>query len=123
MHIIPPGGIGGSNPPPATKALLPFKMSRVSGKPYSVYVLWSQSSSLFYIFFFNDTATTEIYPLSLHDALPISRHRPWNLVFTEQHQDYACAKRRENQLKAQIGRAHVCTPATRSPQISSSPCT
>src|SRR5256885_9844742 len=24
-------------------------------------------------FFFNDTATTEIYPLSLHDALPISR--------------------------------------------------
>src|SRR5258705_10190701 len=28
---------------------------------------------LFYIFFFfNDTATTEIYTLSLHDALPIS---------------------------------------------------
>src|SRR3712207_8748338 len=29
-------------------------------------------------FFFNDTATTEIYTLSLHDALPISpdRHRP-----------------------------------------------
>src|SRR5689334_24006503 len=30
----------------------------------------------FYIFFFfNDTATTEIYTLSLHDALPISHHR------------------------------------------------
>src|SRR3712207_7469305 len=28
---------------------------------------------LFYVFFFfNDTATTEIYTLSLHDALPIS---------------------------------------------------
>src|SRR5688572_31126695 len=26
---------------------------------------------LFFIFFFNDTATTEIYTLSLHDALPI----------------------------------------------------
>src|SRR5258708_32903118 len=25
----------------------------------------------FFSFFFNDTATTEIYPLSLHDALPI----------------------------------------------------
>src|SRR3712207_8756135 len=25
------------------------------------------------VFFFNDTATTEIYPLSLHAALPISR--------------------------------------------------
>src|SRR5258705_8336053 len=27
-------------------------------------------------FFFNDTATTEIYTLSLHDALPISFSRP-----------------------------------------------
>src|SRR5260221_8350035 len=27
---------------------------------------------MFSIFFFNDTATTEIYTLSLHDALPIS---------------------------------------------------
>src|SRR5258705_6175147 len=26
----------------------------------------------FFFFFFNDTATTEIYTLSLHDALPIS---------------------------------------------------
>src|SRR5258708_29421482 len=33
----------------------------------------------FTLFFFNDTATTEIYTLSLHDALPISspsRSRP-----------------------------------------------
>src|SRR5438094_8835894 len=28
---------------------------------------------LFLYFFFNDTATTELYTLSLHDALPISR--------------------------------------------------
>src|SRR2546430_10438651 len=32
--------------------------------------------SLFSFFFFNDTATTEIYTLSLHDALPISRGSP-----------------------------------------------
>src|SRR5947207_12226964 len=33
-------------------------------------------SSLFpFFFFFNDTATTEIYTLSLHDALPICRPR------------------------------------------------
>src|SRR2546429_2359188 len=35
---------------------------------------------LSFFFFFNDTATTEIYTLSLHDALPISgrraAHRP-----------------------------------------------
>src|SRR2546425_8110885 len=30
------------------------------------------SPSPFLFFFFNDTATTEIYTLSLHDALPIS---------------------------------------------------
>src|SRR3712207_7125107 len=29
---------------------------------------------MLYIFFFNDTATTEIYTLSLHDALPISSY-------------------------------------------------
>src|SRR5260221_3401522 len=32
-------------------------------------------SSAFQFFFFNDTATTEIYTLSLHDALPISLPR------------------------------------------------
>src|SRR5690242_21419992 len=30
---------------------------------------------LSFLFFFNDTATTEIYTLSLHDALPILRRR------------------------------------------------
>src|SRR3712207_8735841 len=30
---------------------------------------------LMMLFFFNDTATTEIYTLSLHDALPICRAR------------------------------------------------
>src|SRR2546421_12833460 len=32
---------------------------------------FSSLSSFFVFFFFNDTATTEIYTLSLHDALPI----------------------------------------------------
>src|SRR5690348_17582660 len=31
------------------------------------------SSSCYFFFFFNATATPEIYTLSLHDALPISR--------------------------------------------------
>src|SRR5256885_8349138 len=31
-------------------------------------------------FFFNDTATTEIYTLSLHDALPISSFSLWYLI-------------------------------------------
>src|SRR5260370_9434448 len=36
---------------------------------------WSPPS-LVCFFFFNDTATTEIYTLSLHDALPICHPRP-----------------------------------------------
>src|SRR5258708_28886583 len=36
-------------------------------------VTWPSVPSRF--FFFNDTATTEIYTLSLHDALPISQDR------------------------------------------------
>ena len=41
---------------------------------------WSMLSVVFiFFFFFNDTATTEIYTLSLHDALPIScEYRPEN---------------------------------------------
>src|SRR2546430_10599979 len=36
--------------------------------------------SLTFFFFFNDTATTEIYTLSLHDALPIfAQRRPRGL--------------------------------------------
>src|SRR5690348_18461566 len=48
---------------------------------FSILLLCSQSCSVFFFlllffffsfFFFNDPATTEIYTLSLHDALPIS---------------------------------------------------
>src|SRR3712207_9289793 len=39
---------------------------------------WEMSANLHdtCFFFFNDTATTEIYTLSLHDALPICQGRP-----------------------------------------------
>src|SRR2546427_7844374 len=36
-------------------------------------MLFTAASSILSFFFFNDTATTEIYTLSLHDALPICR--------------------------------------------------
>src|SRR2546430_8609483 len=41
----------------------------------------------FFFFFFNDTATTEIYTLSLHDALPI-----WAQKFAASAQDLARSK-------------------------------
>src|SRR5258708_25386889 len=39
----------------------------------------------FTLFFFNDTATTEIYTLSLHDALPISAGADHRLRAGEEH--------------------------------------
>src|SRR2546422_11480404 len=46
-----------------------------------------------HFFFFNDTATTEIYTLSLHDALPISplpaRSGTAFLEVARRHGDYA----------------------------------
>src|SRR3989338_5471051 len=38
----------------------------------------SHSSISYAVFFFNETATTEIYPLSLHDALPICSKARWS---------------------------------------------
>src|SRR5947209_20346599 len=37
-----------------------------------LYVVGATIQARFFCFFFNKTATTEIYTLSLHDALPIS---------------------------------------------------
>src|SRR3712207_7752954 len=43
-------------------------------------------------FFFNDTATTEIYTLSLHDALPISvENRPLLGILHQRHEAFGLA--------------------------------
>src|SRR2546426_11246834 len=61
-----------------------------------------------FFFFFNDTATTEIYTLSLHDALPISRQdravrerggRPGEAGHAEQPARVLEAPRRQEHLK------------------------
>src|SRR2546425_9436122 len=38
-----------------------------------LFLLFTRAQLFLSFFFFNDTATTEIYTLSLHDALPISK--------------------------------------------------
>src|SRR5688572_32430235 len=47
------------------------------------YTLFLTLPTLF--FFFNDTATTEIYTLSLHDALPISLATPSFVITMARH--------------------------------------
>src|SRR3989338_6699327 len=44
---------------------------------------------LSYPLFFNDTATTEIYSLSLHDALPISLSYAYKITHDEVYRDLA----------------------------------
>src|SRR5256886_14038668 len=39
--------------------------------------------TIYFFFFFNDTATTEIYTLSLHDALPIFKRATPDLVMSD----------------------------------------
>src|SRR3712207_8392260 len=81
------------------------------------------TTSRFSFFLFNDTATTEIYTLSLHDALPIcsplggrrttayeARH------FTRvQHTrpEAGCGRERIRELRAHAGRASVDRKSTR----------
>src|SRR5258708_39532802 len=47
-----------------------YIVSPIKHRSFSLFMMCLLCTSL--IFFFNDTATTEIYTLSLHDALPIS---------------------------------------------------
>ena len=47
-------------------------------------------------FFFNDTATTEIYTLSLHDALPILGHQDEDLALSHQDEDLTLSHRDED---------------------------
>ena len=66
----------------------------------------------FAVFFFNDTATTEIYTLSLHDALPIfSKARALLQREMGSIKSRALLQREIGILKsegdAEIGRAHV----------------
>src|SRR3954449_8839995 len=69
-------------------------------------------------FFFNNTPTTEIYPLSLHDALPISRLNSSHTLIS-----YAVfCLRDESVTVVQTGRAQLGTPVTLSPRMQSSRC-
>src|SRR5258708_30521618 len=53
----------------------------------------------FHFFFFNDTATTEIYTLSLHDALPISVCRNGSFRFPHQRLVWQLLARRERRAR------------------------
>src|SRR3712207_8986177 len=79
-------------------------------------------------FFFNDTATTEIYTLSLHDALPIFRDAAFTLYalisigFDEEAANFMgwlqdrCASDRDGLLQPLYGRSEEHTSELQSRQ-------
>src|SRR5688572_28840594 len=79
-------------------------------------------------FFFTDTATTEIYTLSLHDALPIClnahSHLPGGVVVVRPRQAWAksraAATRRNLVVRRPIRLARCCMTDRKSTRLNSS---
>jgi putative endonuclease len=80
-------------------------MSRVSDKPYFVYVLWSPpSGQRFYIGISEDVPNR----LRQHNdgrSRWSSRYSPWNVAFVRECSTYTEARKLENDLKRQKGGA------------------
>src|SRR5215510_16556640 len=59
-------------------------------------------------FFFNDTATTEIYTLSLHDALPISSASGFSTSVCRPRSRHGCATARSEEHTSELqSRGHL----------------
>src|SRR5688572_33386343 len=65
---------------------------------------------MYYNFFFNATATTEIYTLSLHDALPISAVRERSFRSEGQGSGYARTRHRTIRLSFPALFRRSCVP-------------
>src|SRR5256885_14893225 len=79
------------------------------------YFLIKLATLLFLFFFFNDTATTEIYTLSLHDALPIcmrwvtgmkTQMRSPGLVHQQRH-PAGVRDRRQDRKSTRLNSSHL----------------
>src|SRR2546429_4256556 len=69
------------------------------------FVMLCRSPS-FLFFFFNDTATTEIYTLSLHDALPILNTLPKRLLPTMTGAGHAGLEAPQDRKSTRLNSSH-----------------
>src|SRR2546430_17373241 len=80
----------------------------------------NQAMQILVDFFFNDTATTEIYTLSLHDALPISSSSRTGLQSCDSHPETDGFHPRRRARRSSIARCNaVPIAATRSEEHTS----
>ncbi len=77
-------------------------MSRLTGKRYFLYILWSQSSHRFYI---GITENVEKRFKQHNDGISkwTAKFRPWTIALVEAYPDYTDARKREILLKKQKG--------------------
>src|SRR6267378_5041708 len=80
---------------------------------YCLFFIFFSCRFFCFFFFFNDTATTEIYTLSLHDALPISAAGVWPVSTSDRH---LYAPRRHQPLRG----AERCDRDRKSTRLNSS---
>src|SRR2546427_10806656 len=70
------------------------------------FVAGAPRPTIFVFFFFNDTATTEIYTLSLHDALPISlvarRRQLTEMIVAERNRLSGAARPRSEEHTSEL---------------------
>src|SRR6266542_3812972 len=81
---------------------LPYEIAKPAGQG------WNTKRRHSHFFLFNAAATTEIYTLSLHDALPI----PWHPEAGGPPYPAGGAPSYLSAGDQEIGRAHVSTPVT-----------
>jgi len=77
-------------------------VSRVSGKPYLMYVLWSNSASKFYIGI-SEAVNARLVQHNTGVSKWTAKFRPWRPVHIEEFQSYSGARKREILLKKQKG--------------------
>ena len=80
-------------------------MSRVTNKPYYVYVLWSDTGQRFYIGISDSPADRLAQHNNGIQRAWTSRYRPWRIVHSEVFPTYSDARRREIELKSMKGGA------------------
>src|SRR5258707_15307869 len=77
----------------------------------SIAALADFSTNHYIFFFFNDTATTEIYTLSLHDALPIYAiwppSRPGSVVGMAGRADWPAIPTTEDRKSTRLNSSHA----------------
>jgi putative endonuclease len=77
-------------------------MSRVSDKPYFLYLLWSSTARRFYIGI-SEHPEKRVIQHNAGESKWTSRAKDWKLVHLESFTNYADARRRELFLKKQKG--------------------